>query len=879
MAQPVSEQTDRARMEASREAFEEAWLERVCAESELRFAECPDVVPDDFPEDWFADWEADWPRDIDGDLDPVDAMDPVPLLVQALRDNGFPEHVVSELVTLSISLQQNEFARFSVASLDGEGSLRGSTLPDELLAAAAEATFVLGRGAPDHRIPGLQPMRVSAGRKSLDAQGIAHLDELSKTARLRWRANAKSALATELEFMTGSGRQTCHDWIGFALASPVATAAARRALSHGETDLETVRAWFTKCRNMTPEDAASVGEAVFASKDPATISPDSDTPANPAEGDERGGAANVGDSSGVDDGGGHDDCDDNGGGHGDGDDNGGGGDGDGDITEPDDADHSAEPGAGDSGGQDPSLSDPGGAPEGRVGPGTDVTERQSKATFRRSLSREVNRVQSSDPEADRARRKRARKERGLWVRADDDGTATLTMRGPTSAIIGALDRVESIARKARARGDERTLQQLRHDAACALLVHGKIPVADWPTTESSNRKGSAGAGTRSADTNGAGTNGPGTNGPGTNGPGTNGPSTSAGCSGAPVRAPDAGDGPMVDLTTLQGTINATGPVKLNVIVPLDALLNADSTAVAELADHGIFITAQEVREIALQPGTTIHRLLTDPLTGQCLDRSIKAYRPDKAMRDLLEAMDVTCRAPGCTVPASRCEADHEKPYHHEDPDAGGQTTAGNLTLKSKAHHQNKTDGLLETLMEPTTREMIWRTLFGRIYRTYPHDFRQYANGRSRPGQSPTPPAATSADATNPSAPSPESPAPLPPWPTILDSAHGPNLNDIDLRDRLIYAALTERRICQDRGLAGWDDFDGAEAFDPPVEDFDPPFEAPVEMFHHTPGGAPRRGANPGHSPTHDLLHPNEPTEAELAAEREQRRRDADKPPF
>ncbi|MGI8949339.1 MAG: hypothetical protein ACR2FV_15470 [Ornithinimicrobium sp.] len=97
--------------------------------------------------------------------------------------------------------------------------------------------------------------------------------------------------------------------------------------------------------------------------------------------------------------------------------------------------------------------------------------------------------------------------------------------------------------------------------------------------------------------------------------------------------------------------------------------------VAEIVGYG-FLTGEHARELVLTPGSTLHRLLTDPADGRLLERTIAAYRPDQAMITQLRAADVFCRAPGCLVPARRCDLDHEREY-----DEGGPTAEPNLVNK------------------------------------------------------------------------------------------------------------------------------------------------------------------------------------------------------
>jgi len=61
------------------------------------------------------------------------------------------------------------------------------------------------------------------------------------------------------------------------------------------------------------------------------------------------------------------------------------------------------------------------------------------------------------------------------------------------------------------------------------------------------------------------------------------------------------------------------------------------------------------------------------------------YRPSAKLAAFIRARDLTCRAPGCDVPASRCEVDHVIPWSE-----GGPTHASNLSCKCSTHHLVKT---------------------------------------------------------------------------------------------------------------------------------------------------------------------------------------------
>jgi hypothetical protein len=63
----------------------------------------------------------------------------------------------------------------------------------------------------------------------------------------------------------------------------------------------------------------------------------------------------------------------------------------------------------------------------------------------------------------------------------------------------------------------------------------------------------------------------------------------------------------------------------------------------------------------------------------------EGYVPSRALADFVRHRDLTCRFPGCDVPATRCDIDHSIPHA-----AGGPTHASNLSCKCRLHHLLKT---------------------------------------------------------------------------------------------------------------------------------------------------------------------------------------------
>ncbi|HYQ76864.1 HNH endonuclease signature motif containing protein, partial [Cellulomonas sp.] len=140
---------------------------------------------------------------------------------------------------------------------------------------------------------------------------------------------------------------------------------------------------------------------------------------------------------------------------------------------------------------------------------------------------------------------------------------------------------------------------------------------------------------------------------------------------------------------------------------------------ADLDGHG---PIDAVRARALAVGGVWRRVVTDPITHQVLDVGRQRYRPPAALDDFVRLRDGTCAAPGCMVPACRCELDHTEEFHPQpgaDPDAPlGRTDAGNLGPLCHRHHRLKTDGGFRLRqIEPGLFE--WLTPTGHRYLTRP----------------------------------------------------------------------------------------------------------------------------------------------------------------
>lgn len=99
--------------------------------------------------------------------------------------------------------------------------------------------------------------------------------------------------------------------------------------------------------------------------------------------------------------------------------------------------------------------------------------RRTPAEFRKAVRALRERLH---PDSIRARRVRAERDRGVWVRPEPDGMCTLTAFLPAEVGLAAYNRVDALARAQRAGAgaeEGRTLPQLRADGLAALVLGGE----------------------------------------------------------------------------------------------------------------------------------------------------------------------------------------------------------------------------------------------------------------------------------------------------------------------------------------------------------------------------------------------------------------------
>ena len=124
------------------------------------------------------------------------------------------------------------------------------------------------------------------------------------------------------------------------------------------------------------------------------------------------------------------------------------------------------------------------------------------------------------------------------------------------------------------------------------------------------------------------------------------------------------------------TETPTGSVVIHVVAD-QATLDGTANKPAYLLDTGELISPELLAELK---ATARQRPLIVPVDAP----PDSSYHPSRALADFVRARDLTCRAPGCDKPATRCDIDHTVPWPY------GATHASNLKCLCRDHHILKT---------------------------------------------------------------------------------------------------------------------------------------------------------------------------------------------
>lgn len=152
---------------------------------------------------------------------------------------------------------------------------------------------------------------------------------------------------------------------------------------------------------------------------------------------------------------------------------------------------------------------------------------------------------------------------------------------------------------------------------------------------------------------------------------------------------------------------------------LRARLGATDCALGVTHRQAGIILTDQLNTLLADPDTLFRLHGNDPDTGVLTHHDPKTYRPGARLARAVRARDGTCRFPGCTTPAQRCQLDHVTPFPR------GETTMENLASLCTSHHGFKHHAgwrLSITLDAVCT----WSSPLDRSYTTHPQDHRDLA---------------------------------------------------------------------------------------------------------------------------------------------------------
>ncbi|TQM27595.1 uncharacterized protein DUF222 [Microbacterium kyungheense] len=259
--------------------------------------------------------------------------------------------------------------------------------------------------------------------------------------------------------------------------------------------------------------------------------------------------------------------------------------------------------------------------------------------FRRRLRDRVAAMQAGSFEDRYARASAGRR---IAVQPGADGMGDLWVHAPLVELYAIEHRATAMAKAIKAAGDERTLEQIRTDVVCDLLIDG--------STE---------------------------------------------------HVPAAVSGIRAQVV---------------VTVPVLTLLDEDGGTASDLpVVEGVGpVPVSRARELCGGDGKWM-RVLTHPETGIVLSVGRDRYAPPAALRRLVTWRAGRCMAPGCVMPASRCEVDHQVRWTD-----GGQTSVENTTPLCKGHHLVKENTAWQVRQIPGSGGVIeWTSPTGRRYLVKP----------------------------------------------------------------------------------------------------------------------------------------------------------------
>ena len=133
-----------------------------------------------------------------------------------------------------------------------------------------------------------------------------------------------------------------------------------------------------------------------------------------------------------------------------------------------------------------------------------------------------------------------------------------------------------------------------------------------------------------------------------------------------------------------------------VTLPAETLTGARD-GFATSADGSWVAPASWILDHARSDTAFWHRLIVEPLTDDVLAHEYAGRFAPELLAKAIRFRDGVCRAPGCTVPADRCDLDHRVPH------PAGPTNGTNMWALCRRHHALKGHGYLQWILPSGAR--------------------------------------------------------------------------------------------------------------------------------------------------------------------------------
>ncbi|MGJ9411140.1 DUF222 domain-containing protein [Aeromicrobium sp. CF4.19] len=144
-------------------------------------------------------------------------------------------------------------------------------------------------------------------------------------------------------------------------------------------------------------------------------------------------------------------------------------------------------------------------------------------------------------------------------------------------------------------------------------------------------------------------------------------------------------------TTTSESTETTLVADVAVTIEADVLTGLKNGFAAS-ADGSWAVPASWILDEALTGTAFWHKILIDPISDDILAHQYVGRFAPELLAKAIQFRDGICRAPGCRIPAERCDLDHREPW------PSGATTAENVWALCRRHHTLKGHRVLQWVL-------------------------------------------------------------------------------------------------------------------------------------------------------------------------------------